>query len=85
MEWMVSEESDTGVIDTCITFLMKPLPYTDVGRPLTPLSHLVQTAETIHSITLDWGIPHTITHYTILLVEPLEIEQEIKSVLHSGP
>ena len=58
---------------------------TDVGRLLTPLSHLVQTAETIHSITLDWGIPHTITHYTILLVEPLEIEQEIKSVLHLGP
>ncbi len=79
---MVSEESDTGVIDTCITFLMKPLPYTDVGRPLTPLSHLVQTAETIHSITLTGGSP-TPSH--TLLVEPLEIEQDIKSVLHSDP
>ena len=52
------------------------------GRPLTPLSHPVQTAETIHSITLGWGESLTpshapITHYTILLVELLEIEREI--------
>ncbi|XP_064406945.1 uncharacterized protein LOC135351772 isoform X2 [Halichondria panicea] len=69
-------DGNTTVLSASTTFLIGD------GRPLTPLSHPVQTAETIHSITLGWGESLTpshapITHYTILLVELLEIEREI--------
>ncbi len=51
------------------------------GRPLRPVSPPVQTADTIHSITLDWGESPTpthspLTHYTVLLAELLETERE---------